>query len=130
MSVFSFILLCSLISVFNNVNPSLFIQETKVQQQNEQKKNPGVSEYGPWICCNWAKKWSCSGVSFETILQFAFCTITKISLCCSLIKRFPNSHKRYSSHLKLSVLHRVAPTKIYLKFMTALQTLKVGLQLY
>ena len=25
----------------------------KVQQQNEYKKNPGVSEYGPWMC-NWA----------------------------------------------------------------------------
>ena len=36
----------------NNVNPSLFIQLAKVQQQNELKKKPGVWEYGPWIC-NW-----------------------------------------------------------------------------
>ena len=31
----------------NNVNPSLFIQLAKVQQQNERKKKPEVSEYGP-----------------------------------------------------------------------------------
>ena len=37
----------------NNVNLSLFMQLAKVQQpQNEWKKEPGVSEYGPWIC-NW-----------------------------------------------------------------------------
>ena len=34
----------------NNVNPSLFIQLAKVQQQNEWEKKPGVSAYGPWIC--------------------------------------------------------------------------------
>ena len=32
----------------------------------------------------------------------------------SLIKRFPNNHKRYSSHLKVWILHRVAPIKVYL----------------
>ena len=38
----------------NNVNLSLFVQLAKVQQpQNEWKKKPGVSEYGPWVC-NWA----------------------------------------------------------------------------
>ena len=37
----------------NNVNFSLFIQLAKSQQpQNEWKKKPGVSEYGPWTC-NW-----------------------------------------------------------------------------
>ena len=38
----------------NSVSLSLFIQLAKVQQpQNEWKKKPGSSEYGPWIC-NWA----------------------------------------------------------------------------
>ena len=31
----------------DNFNPSLFIQLAKVKQQNERKKKPGVSEYGP-----------------------------------------------------------------------------------
>ena len=34
----------------NNVNPSLFIQLAKVQQQNEWKKKLGILEYRPWIC--------------------------------------------------------------------------------
>ena len=37
----------------NNVNTCLFIKLAKVQQQNEWKKKPGVSEYEPWTC-NWA----------------------------------------------------------------------------
>ena len=39
----------------HNVNPSLFIQLAKVQQQNEWKKKPGVSEYGGWIR-NWGNE--------------------------------------------------------------------------
>ena len=35
------------------INPSLPINLTKVQQQNEWKKKPGIWEYGPWVC-NWA----------------------------------------------------------------------------
>ena len=27
---------------------------------------------------------------------------------------FPNDHKRYSTHLQVSILHRVAPIKVYL----------------
>ena len=38
----------------------------------------------------------------------------KILICFSLIKCFLNDQKRYSSHLQVSILHRVAPTKIYL----------------
>ena len=34
----------------NNVNTCLFIKLAKVQQQNEWKKKPGVSEYEPWTC--------------------------------------------------------------------------------
>ena len=36
----------------NNVSFSLFIQLPKVQQQNEWKKKPRVSDYWHWIC-NW-----------------------------------------------------------------------------
>ena len=53
------------------------------------------------------------GVSFETILSFDFCTVSKILTCFSLIKNFPNDYKTYSSHLQVSILHRVAPTKVY-----------------
>ena len=35
------------------INPSLTVNLTKVQQQNEWKKKPGLWEYGPWVC-NWA----------------------------------------------------------------------------
>ena len=43
----------------DNVNLSLFIQLVNVKQQlqNEWKRKPGVSEYGPWIC-NWVVFWS------------------------------------------------------------------------
>ena len=81
----------------------------KFNNKMNEKKKPRVS--------------SCSGLSFETILPFDFWTITEILVCCSLIKCFPNSHKRYSSHLQLSILHRVAPIKVYLKFMTPLKQL-------
>ena len=40
---------------------------------------------------------------------------------CSLIKHFPNDHRRYSSHLQV-LLHQVVSIKLYLKFMTALKT--------
>ena len=69
------------------------------QPQNEWKKKPGVSEYGSGIC-NWANYKLCFGTSFETILLFDFCTVSKILICFSLIKRFSNDYKRYSSHLR------------------------------
>ena len=55
-----------------------------------------------------------SGDSFETILSFDFCTESKILIHCSLIKHFSNKHKIYSSQLQVSILHRVAPIKVYL----------------
>ena len=51
---------------------------------------------------------------FETMLLFEFCTALKVLICFSLIKPFPNNRKRYSSHLQVSILHRVAPVKVYL----------------
>ena len=48
--------------------------------------------------------------SFETILMFGFAP-TRKSQC--LIKRFPNNHKRYSSHLQVSILPQVAPVNVY-----------------
>ena len=62
-----------------------------------------------------------SGASFEAILPFDFCNVSKILICCSKIKRFPNDHKRYSSHLEVSILHWVAFIKVYLKIMRALK---------
>ena len=48
MSVFSFhTFLFSETEHRNNVNPSLFIQMTKVEQQNGLKKKPGASKYVP-----------------------------------------------------------------------------------
>ena len=40
-----------------------------------------------------------SAASFETILPFDFSTILKILIGCSLIKHFPNDHKRYCSYI-------------------------------
>ena len=56
-----------------------------------------------------------TGASFEMIFLFDFCTVLKIVICCSLIKCFPSNHKRYSSHLQVS-LCQVVPIKLYLKF--------------
>ena len=54
--------------------------------------------------------------------RLIFCTVLKILICCSLIKRFPNDHKIYSNYLQVSILRRVVSIKTYLKFMTALKT--------
>ena len=57
------------------------------------------------------------------ILLFDFCTVSKILICFRMIKRFPTDYKRYSSHLQVLILHRVAPIKVYLtKFMRTLKT--------
>ena len=53
------------------------------------------------------------GASFETISSFDFCTFSKILICFSLIKRFLNDHRRFSSHFQVSILHRVAPIKVF-----------------
>ena len=37
------------------------------------------------------------------------------------IKRFPNDHKRYSSHLQVSILHRVASVKVSLTIYESLK---------
>ena len=93
-----------------NVNPSLFIQLAKVQQQDEWKRL-GVWEFGHSE--NVTRQINrYSGASFETILFFDFCTTLKMLICFSLIKRFTNDQKRYSSHLQVSILHRVAPIKV------------------
>ena len=48
------------------------------------------------------------------LLLFDFCIVSKILICFSMIKCFPNDYKRYSSHLQASILHRVAPVKVFL----------------
>ena len=37
------------------------------------------------------------------------------------MKRFPNDRKRYSSYLQVSILHRVAPIKVYLTIYESLK---------
>ena len=37
------------------------------------------------------------------------------------MKRFPNDRKRYSSYLQVSILHRVAPIKVYLTIQESLK---------
>ena len=64
---------------------------------------------------------SYSGASLETIFSFDFCTALKILICFSLITRFPNDHKRCSSHLLVSIQHRVAPIKVYLTIYESLK---------
>ena len=54
-----------------------------------------------------------SGQINSSILEFPFrrfcffdsCTISKILICFSPIKHFPNDHRRYSSHLQVPILH-------------------------
>ena len=55
------------------------------------------------------------------ILSIDFCPISKILICFSLMKRFPNGHKRYSSHLPVSILHRVTSIKVYLTIYDSLR---------
>ena len=50
-----------------------------------------------------------------------FCTVSKILICFSLIKRFANNHKKYSSHLQVLILHRVAHIKVYLTIYESLK---------
>ena len=64
-----------------------------------EKKNSGVSEYehpGYVIVVFWSFLWD------DFIVLFDFCTVLKILICFSLIKRFPNDRKRYSSRLQVS----------------------------
>ena len=50
----------------------------------------------------------------QLVSPLDFCTVWKILRYCSLIMRFPNDHKRYSSHLEELILPQVAPIKVYL----------------
>ena len=49
------------------------------------------------------------------------CTVSKILIRFSLVKRFPNNHKRYSSNLEVSILHRVAHIKVSLTIYESLK---------
>ena len=48
-------------------------------------------------------------------MLFDFCTVSKTLISFSLIKRFPNDCKRYSSLLQVSKLHRVTPIKVWVR---------------
>ena len=58
---------------------------------------------------------------FAPSRMFDFCTVSKILICFNLMRRFPNDHKRYSSHLQVSILHRVARIKVYLTICESLK---------
>ena len=58
---------------------------------------------------------------FAPSRMFDFCTVSKILICFNLMRRFPNDHKRYSSHLQVSILHRVPPIKVYLTIYKSLK---------
>ena len=93
----------------NNVNLSLFIQLAKV---NNHKMNEKLShEYQ-------SRAEHVTGQinshTLELLLRpFDFCIVSKILICFSQIKHFPSGYKRYPSNLQVSILHRVAPIKVF-----------------
>ena len=106
---------CSLVSVSKKrgIEIILILIYFKFNKINE-KRSQGYQSMGAEYIFEQIKS-SYSATSFETILPFDFSILSKILICCSLMKRFPNFHKICSSHLKVSILHRVAPVKVYLR---------------
>ena len=49
-----------------------------------------------------------AAIHTTTTLPSDFCTVSKILICFSLIKHFPNDYERYS------ILHGVTPIKVFL----------------
>ena len=110
---------CSLISVSKKKNiekilnlPYLYNWKKFINKMNEKKK-PGVSEYGD-------PEYVTREINIH-ILKFLlrqfYCLIfappwkSKYALVWKSV--FPTTNKRYSSHLEMSILHRVAPIKVY-----------------
>ena len=60
------------------------------------------------------------------ILLLDFGTVSKILICFNLIKRFPNGHTRYSRHLQVWIMQRVAPIKVYLTIYESLNPIQDG----
>ena len=97
---------------WNVDNPACFLNMTlnnKMSEKRSLKYQSMDPEYG-------------TGQVNSRILEFLlrrFCYLIfapshKILICFSLIKRFPNDYKRYSSHLQKSMLHQVAPINVFL----------------
>ena len=105
--LFLFFLFCSFY-----VSPSLFIQLEKVQQQNEWKKKARVLEHGHEYVTGQVNS------SILELLLRRFCCLILHHLTVSF---FPNDHKRYSSHVQVSILYRVAPIKVYLTIYKSLE---------
>ena len=73
----------------------LFFKHVLQQPQNEWKKKPRTWKYGPWIC-NYANQYPYSGASFETILLFDFCTISKIlTLRARTVLKFLKKYRQF-----------------------------------
>ena len=97
----------------NNVNLSLFIQLAKVNNNNNLKMNEKRSQKYQIMYPEYVTGQINSHI-LELFLLFNLCNVLKILICFSLIKRFPNDYERYSSHLQVSILHRVPPIKAFL----------------
>ena len=96
----------------SNVNLSLCKQLAKVNNKmNEKRSQEYQSMDTEYVTGQINSRFS---FFFEEILLFGLCTVSKILICFTLIKRFPNDDKRYSSHLQKPILHRVAPIKEFL----------------
>ena len=65
----------------------------KFKNKMNEKRNQGYQSMNPEYVTGYF------GASFEMILSLHFGSILKILIHFSLIKCFPNDHKRYSSHL-------------------------------
>ena len=79
------------------------INEKRIQKHQSMIPNMSM---GKLIVVFWSFFWN------NFVIRF--CIVLKIWICFSLIKSFPNNHERYSSHLKKSILHWVAPKKVYI----------------
>ena len=107
MSMLSFrTFFCSLISVFEKWNIETMLtfpysyNWQKFNNKMNEKRSQEYQSMDPEYVIGQVN--SCIlRVSFEMILSFDFCTVSKILTCFSLIKNFPNDYKIYSSHLQV-----------------------------
>ena len=94
----------------NNVNPSNSYNWQKFNDRMNEKRSQEYQSMGPEYVTTQIN----SRIMELLLRQFDFCTVSKILICFSLIKRFPSDYKRYFSGLQLSIVHRVASMKVYL----------------
>ena len=114
-----FILFCSLISVSKkwNIETTLTFPYSFNWQKfdSNHKMNEKRSQEYQSLDPEYYVRGQINSRILELLLIRFCCSIfaPKILICFSLIKHFPNDYKRYSSHLQVSMLHRVAPIKVF-----------------